>query len=162
MSNRGSGIYYSRAEYLYAYADYYREHRRFKSHKRYMRNRHIIIKASSLYRKKHQRKYTLWQIQWNKNHPDSVFNSQLKLRWNINLEQYTKLLRKQNGVCAICFKKETTVNRYDKSKCRRLTIDHCHKTGKIRGLLCNNCNQALGRLNDNRKVLKNAIQYLRK
>ena len=42
----------------------------------------------------------------------------------------------------------------------KLVVDHCHATGKVRGLLCHNCNRALGLLKDKISVLKNAIQYL--
>lgn len=59
----------------------------------------------------------------------------LKSKFNITLEQYDKMLEKQNGVCAICGKPPIH---------RKLAIDHNHKTGKIRGLLCIRCNPMLG------------------
>jgi hypothetical protein len=62
---------------------------------------------------------------------------------------------KQNNACAIC-------NRKFRGKKVRPNIDHCHRTGKFRGLLCQWCNPAIGMLQDSEKVLKSAIQYLRK
>lgn len=62
------------------------------------------------------------------------------------------MLDEQNGVCAICKFKPKTV----------FHVDHCHSTGKVRGLLCINCNMALGLLKDNKMFLSQAIDYLSK
>lgn len=70
-------------------------------------------------------------------------------RYGLNLEDYEELYKKQKGNCAICDKY------FDK-----LDIDHCHKTGKVRGLLCGSCNRALGLMKDNIEFLKSAISYL--
>jgi hypothetical protein len=74
-------------------------------------------------------------------------------RYGITLEQYEKMYAKQNGVCKIC--KNPCVTR------NLLSVDHCHTTGKVRGLLCVKCNTALGMLNDNIALLSNAILYLK-
>lgn len=66
-------------------------------------------------------------------------------------EYYGLLLRAQKGVCAICG---------EPPKKRRLAIDHCHKTGRIRGLLCGRCNTGIGNLRENPRVLRAAIAYL--
>lgn len=63
-------------------------------------------------------------------------------------------MKKQNNVCAICFKSELTVRN------KNLAVDHCHKTGIIRGLLCSNCNRAIGLLKDNVVIIKSALKYL--
>src|SRR5215471_11648820 len=73
----------------------------------------------------------------------------LKNSYGITTEQYTELYNKQEGKCKIC-------NRWREV----LSIDHCHKTNKIRGLICKECNMALGLFKDNLEVLKSAIQYL--
>jgi len=65
---------------------------------------------------------------------------------------------KQNGKCAICKKPET---RKTGNKIRELSIDHCHKTGKVRGLLCDSCNNGLGRFKDSVKLLESALKYLK-
>lgn len=74
-------------------------------------------------------------------------------RSNITLKEYDKLLEKQNGKCAICGT-ETPGGP------GRFHIDHDHPTGEIRGLLCNNCNRALGLFKDNPEILMVAAQYL--
>jgi len=85
------------------------------------------------------------------------FKSQaLKQAFGISIEEYDAMLKLQNGVCAVCFKEELTVRN------KNLAVDHCHKTGKIRGLLCSHCNRAIGLLGDNPTVLENALNYLRK
>lgn len=74
--------------------------------------------------------------------------------YGITHKQYDKMLKEQEGVCSICSK----VNENG----RRLTVDHCHTTGEVRGLLCNNCNWMIGLADDEVSVLANAIMYLTK
>ncbi len=71
----------------------------------------------------------------------------------ITLKQYDKMLEKQFGKCKIC---KTEVP----GGPGRFHIDHDHSTGKIRGLLCSNCNLFLGNAKDNIEILASAIQYL--
>lgn len=71
------------------------------------------------------------------------------------LDVYQKLFDEQKGVCDICKSPEN--GRY-----KHLSVDHCHDTGKIRGLLCNNCNRGIGLLKDNSELLKNALEYIEK
>ena len=66
--------------------------------------------------------------------------------------EYDTLLTQQGGVCAIC--KVAPDNQ------RKLAVDHCHQTGRIRGLLCTACNVALGHLQDDPERLQRALQYL--
>lgn len=70
----------------------------------------------------------------------------------MSLEDYDIMFEEQKGVCAICHKKE--------SRKEFLSIDHCHETGRVRGLLCTDCNQALGLLKDDTQVMLRAVQYL--
>lgn len=74
-------------------------------------------------------------------------------RHGISVEEYRLLLAK--GVCDICGKAE-------KAKNRCLSIDHCHSTNRVRGLLCGNCNKALGGFKDDVTLLSLAINYLKK
>jgi len=80
--------------------------------------------------------------------------SQLKIKYGITQEDYNNLLLKQNSVCAICKTKEVGGKAY------YLHVDHCHKTDKIRGLLCYKCNMMLGYAKDNVKTLEEAVKYL--
>ena len=73
--------------------------------------------------------------------------------YGISVELYERLILEQNNLCKICKKPN--------SNGRDLSIDHCHITGKVRGLLCNNCNVALGLLKENILVLEEAIRYLK-
>lgn len=78
----------------------------------------------------------------------------LKYRFGITLEQYTSMLEKQNNCCDIC--------KRHKSKFKRsLAVDHCHKTGKIRGLLCSKCNGNIGKVYESIELLQNMIDYLK-
>ncbi|ERR1700677_3375205 len=83
----------------------------------------------------------------------------LKKTFGISLEQFNMMLEQQNGVCAICKQPETAKNGWN-SKTRFLAVDHCHSTGKIRGLLCTQCNQGLGNFRDDAARMKAAIHYL--
>ena len=78
---------------------------------------------------------------------------QLRRRYNMTIEQYDELYKKQDGKCAICHTDTCSTG-------RRLSVDHCHTTGKIRGLLCAHCNTALGKFNDDIERIQRAINYL--
>lgn len=71
---------------------------------------------------------------------------------------FEELLKKQNGGCGICGK-QVSWRTGDRKK-YRLAVDHDHKTGAIRGLLCGGCNIALGLFKDSPQLLENAIRYL--
>jgi hypothetical protein len=72
--------------------------------------------------------------------------------YDMSLDEFETLVTKQNGVCAIC-------RRVNKSG-KRLSVDHNHSTGKVRGLLCVTCNFALGYMLDNPALLRSAADYL--
>ena len=76
----------------------------------------------------------------------------LKKNYGISIAAYESLLKRQRGVCAICQKGPHK---------RRLDVDHDHATGKVRGLLCTNCNNGLGRFLDSTLLLSAAKKYLR-
>lgn len=78
------------------------------------------------------------------------YASKIKRKYGVTKEDFQRMLAEQNGVCAIC--RETS----DKS----LHIDHNHTTGKVRGLLCNGCNLAIGIMKDSPARLISAAQYL--
>lgn len=76
-------------------------------------------------------------------------NSELKKKYNIGIDTYKNMKLKQNNKCLICNKKS------------KLVVDHCHKTGKVRGLLCDTCNRGIGFLQENIDNFNNAIKYLK-
>lgn len=83
-------------------------------------------------------------------------NCVLKKRYGINIEDYDKIIRRQDGKCDIC----GIILEEIKKKKRHL--DHNHKTSLVRGILCNRCNMLIGACNENEKILEEAIKYLKK
>lgn len=81
-------------------------------------------------------------------------NRKLLKEYGISYSEYLIMLEAQNGGCAICGT-TSTGNR------KAFHVDHCHKTGKVRGLLCGNCNSGIGNLRDSIPLLERAIEYLK-
>lgn len=81
------------------------------------------------------------------------YRYKLKKKYGIGISDYNDMLTMQASGCAICGNPENIAG-------RRLSVDHCHETGKVRGLLCNLCNIAIGNLHDDPDLLRRAIQYL--
>jgi hypothetical protein len=90
-------------------------------------------------------------------HPREVVSSKLKSSYGIALEQYEELERMQGGCCAICGRKEPQVRN---GKPVRWRVDHDHSKKQVRGLLCTNCNQGIGRFKDDPALLLRAASYL--
>lgn len=82
----------------------------------------------------------------------------LARKFNLTPDDYDALLAKQGGVCAICAQVET--HKYPSGKPKDLAVDHDHITGKVRGLLCFNCNQGVGRFQNSPERLRCAAAYL--
>ena len=80
--------------------------------------------------------------------PKKVKNWNLR-RYGINVEKFDALLAEQKGKCLICGERP-----------KKLFVDHCHTTKKVRGLLCPNCNTVLGMVKENTRVLKQMIVFL--
>lgn len=81
----------------------------------------------------------------------------LKQNYGMTVEDYQRLHDAQNGVCAICHKPERKTIR---GVLYKLTVDHCHNSGRVRGLLCSRCNLMIGMAADCPDVLTRAIAYL--
>jgi beta-N-acetylglucosaminidase len=90
---------------------------------------------------------------WAKNNKNKLKDLALKKAYGISLDEYNSILLAQSGKCKICKKhySEFTI---------ALAVDHCHNTGKIRGLLCDSCNRGLGYFKDSRDLLLEASNYL--
>lgn len=82
----------------------------------------------------------------------------LKRYYGMSREEYNVMLAEQDGKCAICKNEETAIF---KGRPKELHVDHCHETGKIRGLLCGCCNGGLGLFKDNVDTILAAIRYLK-
>jgi hypothetical protein len=112
---------------------------------------------------KNREQANAYHREYRKTHPrkeeySKLKNRKLKERYNITREQYDKMLKSQNGLCAICLKPEKASAK--NGTVWELAVDHCHKTGQVRGLLCNKCNRAIGYLDDNRFLAERATKYL--
>lgn len=83
----------------------------------------------------------------------AVINKKCRLQkeYGLSLEDYERMSREQQGRCAVCFKEPY-----------RLVVDHCHVTGRVRALLCDNCNFALGHVKDDPMKLESLKQYILK
>jgi hypothetical protein len=81
-------------------------------------------------------------------------NGRLRAEFGITADEYDSMLAAQGGVCAIC-----GVSAAD-ARGHRLHVDHCHDTGRVRGILCGNCNLGLGKFGDDAARLGRAVDYL--
>lgn len=84
----------------------------------------------------------------------------LKRTYNISYVEFCIRLENQNYSCKICTRPLDTSLGNTSSNANTAVVDHCHTTGKVRGILCNECNRGLGYFKDNKMSLNNAIQYL--
>ena len=114
--------------------------------KKYNKNRQQTMSETDR-RKRHEQ-----SIRWQKNNPEKMQGYYLKQNYSLSLGEYNQMLADQGGVCAICGLPPQT---------RKMGVDHDHVTGKIRGLLCHNCNVSIGLMKDNQDTLAKAIAYLR-
>lgn len=108
-----------------------------------------------------RRYYQRWRtkhLRWAKEHPLLAERYKrkhhLKHEFGLTLEAYDAMLAAQGGVCAICCKPESH------RSTKNLAVDHCHATGKIRGLLCYRCNTLIGYAKDSASTLRAAVIYL--
>lgn len=92
---------------------------------------------------------------WDLADPERTRGKWLKDAYGISLADYNIMLENQNHKCAICGQDET---RFQK----KLVVDHCHETGKVRQLLCNMCNHGLGNFKDDVLLMAEAIKYITK
>ena len=93
------------------------------------------------------------QKQYIKQNGEKIKNAKLMTRYGISIEEYKQKLDSQDKKCAIC---KTNLEME-----KRTHLDHDHNTGKIRGILCWNCNGGLGNFSDDIERLKSAINYLK-
>lgn len=89
---------------------------------------------------------------WEERNPEKMREARrkykLEKRYGITIEQFDALSKSQKHRCAVCRKK------------KKLVVDHCHRRGNTRGLLCNMCNIALGHVGDSPRILRKLADYL--
>jgi hypothetical protein len=110
-------------------------------------------------RKNNPEKYLQYDRKWRKENIERDRYMDVLNKHKITSEDYEKLIYDHNNLCAICGKEETKKSRTKGDVCR-LAIDHCHKTGKIRGLLCHNCNAGIGHFRDDEELILKAAYYI--
>ena len=81
--------------------------------------------------------------------------SKMKRLYGVSLEEYNAMLVAQGHRCGICGNTKPGV------RIKYFSVDHCHTTGKVRGLLCERCNRGVGHFSDNTEYLRRAIKYLK-
>lgn len=138
---------YNRA-YRASHKSEYRAYRR----KSYAKNKEKI----SAYRKAHQDEHKVYAHEYYVAHYKRVGRAtHLMQRYGISEDDYREILRAQGSVCKICGALECGAG------AKHFRVDHDHRRGKVRGLLCHNCNAMLGHARDDRSILESAVLYLR-
>lgn len=115
-------------------------------------------RAKACYKANKQR-HLEYAKRWKARNPEKVIVSalsyHLKKQYKLTLQDYLAIVDQQHGLCAICGQPPGAKEK------GRLHVDHCHKTGKVRGLLCYNCNNGLGALKDDPEIVAKALEYLK-
>lgn len=127
---------------------YYREYRKSERYQEYLKNGKASEARKRYYKTTHgaenRRRYRQRDVV-----RDRALSYNRQKKYGITDGQFDDLLLKQDGRCAICHSDDC-----------KLVVDHCHGSGNIRGLLCHQCNSALGYFSDSPYRLRNAIQYI--
>lgn len=127
-----------------------------KKHNWYQKNRETELKQKANWYQKNKDQVLERNQQWKKDNHKQHRNQILK-KFNINTNDYGQLFNKQGKKCAIC-----RSSKPGRKGVKYLSVDHCHETDKVRGLLCMRCNLLIGQAQDNIDILKSAIDYLEK
>lgn len=104
-----------------------------------------------------------WARKWEDRrirNPEEDYDRNLQRKYGITIDDYNRMLQAQNGKCGICGREET--RKLKDGRDTRLSVDHCHKTNKVRGLLCFACNSTLGKYDDKIEFIRAMIDYLNK
>jgi len=144
-----------------------------QKHRYYIENREDILSRCAKYKEEHKEDSREWQRKYFIENREYIMKQRrerrmknpnrtrekdwgynLKHKYGITVEDYDEMLESQDNGCAICGKTP-------EENGRRLHVDHDHRTGKVRGLLCHACNMLIGFAYDDIDILLNTINYLR-
>lgn len=117
----------------------------------YQANPEKYLATNKAWERRNPDKVRARQVAWRKANPDKVSDQWLR-RIGTTLADKKARLAAQGGVCIICAT--------DTPTCKGWSQDHCHQTGRLRGVLCNNCNAALGYAKDSPDLLRQMANYL--
>lgn len=129
------------------------EHRKQYQKEYYLKNKERLLAYRKKFYEENKEVAIERSVIWAKNNPEARKRNMLKSAYGLSLEKYKEMMHDQEGCCFGCSTPHSELK-------RGLMVDHCHKTGKIRGLLCERCNSALGMVKDNIKIMRNLIKYL--
>lgn len=132
------------------------EQKKVNKKKEYQKNKEYYRQKGKEYRANNP-DYKKKMREWRKNHPNKslLYRKGNLSKFGLSLEDFDKIYKSQNGCCKIC-----KIPEADLTSPSKLCVDHDHKTGKVRGLLCPICNHGLGNFRDNIEIIKEAIKYL--
>lgn|SRR4030065_2463145 len=137
-----------RKEYMRKYNAAYTQKPEVKERRVQNQKRYSKTEKAKQWRKK-------WGAEWKKKHPNRILINKLRRQYDITWDYFNLILNNQNHCCAICKLK------LDINFAYGYAIDHCHKTNKVRGILCRSCNIGLGVFKDSLLNLEAAIKYLK-
>jgi hypothetical protein len=113
------------------------------------------------WRDKNRERLNAQGLKWIRANPLKRLDHQLKSIHGITLDEYNKKKEEQKDLCASCGKPEVAkIWKNQKLGIKRLSVDHCHTTGKIRDLLCQQCNMALGALREDPIIIRKLADYI--
>lgn len=144
--------------WLKAWIEKNRESLRLKARARYLANREEILRRSRIYNRKNADKRHRYAKRWYREHKDTTHRDRMLKRFGITVADYEMLLKKQMGRCAIC-RTKAPLPPYSPAK-KRFAVDHCHRTGRVRGILCGRCNSGVGQFRDSPNLMRAAARYL--
>ena len=123
--------------------------------KYYQDNKDAYAERGKVRRESDRDGYRKYHREYHHNNKDKKRDAQLKYEYGVSLVEYNTMFEQQGMCCAAC---KSDVNQGLIGK--NFPLDHCHSTGKVRGVLCTNCNKALGLLADNPERVLNLYKYL--
>lgn len=147
-----------------------------KNNRAYRNNIDKRLSEAANYRKQNQERIMLWarqdralnpekyKLQHSEGYKGRKYRRKFKshiAQFGLTIESYELMVESQKNLCAICLQPETRKDPKNDRICR-LCIDHCHKTDKVRELLCHGCNTGIGKFKDDIELLNRAIAYLEK
>jgi hypothetical protein len=142
-------------EYIRKNLEKVRKYRKKYNHAYNKKNRKKCRARSKKWHKEHREQANMRRKKFAKEHQEERWANNLKVKFGITPVDYNKLLMEQKDRCAGCLRHKSKFK-------RKLAVDHDHKTGRVRGLLCPGCNTLLGHIKDDPDVLKRLIKYLNK
>lgn len=122
--------------------------------KHHAENPEKVRESARKWAREHPAQHAATKRAWRKKNPEKHKSYTRKVLYGISGEAFDARVAAQGGVCAICGGPPT-------AKRKHLSVDHCHETGQIRGLLCGPCNTGIGQLRDSPVLLQKALDYLK-